>query len=42
MFQSKGRMRLTPQVNSQAGEVHCYLAFLSYSAFQLIGCDPRT
>lgn len=31
VFQSKGRMRLTPQVNSQAGEIHCYLAFLSYS-----------
>lgn len=30
VFQSKGRMRLTPQFNSQAG-VHCSLAFLSYA-----------
>ena len=39
---SKGRVRLTPQLNSQTGGVPYYFVFLSYSVFQLIGWDPPT
>lgn len=43
MFQSKskGRVRLTPQLNSQTGVLY-YFVFLSYSVVQLIGWGPPT